>query len=130
MPVLQGNLPSDYRKHLIQYGGRIEAEAWVGVGNLVSRPNDEIAEILSQIKKLRPDLNLHGFGVKLSQITNGLINCLLYSCDSAAGAYLSKASSVLKQQMAIAYQKRILTTPIALDLFQYQKLSEGEIELC
>ncbi len=123
MPVLQGNLSRDYGKHLQQYGGRIDQEAWVGVGNLVGRNNNEIVEILCQVKELRPDIDLHGFGVKLSQIKNGLINCLLYSCDNAAGTYLSQASSTEKQRLAIAYQRQVLTTPIVLNLFQYQQLS-------
>lgn len=127
MPVLQGDLPANYGEHLIQYGGRIELKAWVGVGNLVGRENNEIVEILRQIKEIRPDVNLHGFGVKLTQIKNGLINYLLYSCDSAAGTYLAKASSAKKQQRAISYQQQILATPISLNLFQYQQLSKTRL---
>ena len=89
MPVLQGERSIDYVCHLEDYGKRLALGQWVGVGSIAHLPPKQIAQILLQIKSERPDLRLHGFGVKLRALAQPLIWDLLYSADSAAaGLYL------------------------------------------
>lgn len=86
LPVLQGFMPEDYAAHLDLYGALLGPGQWVGVGSVCrrnSRP-EEIYEILSAIKAKRPDLRLHGFGLKLSSLKHSGVCNLLYSSDSLA----------------------------------------------
>lgn len=89
MPVLQGYQSSDYLSHLQQYDARLLLGAWVGVGSVCRRNGnpDEVANLLRGIKLLRPDLRLHGFGLKVLALENPEIRSLLYSCDSMAWSY-------------------------------------------
>lgn len=43
--------------------------------------------VLDAILRLRPDLRLHGFGVKTTALANGAIRAALYSADSMAWSY-------------------------------------------
>jgi hypothetical protein len=89
MPVLQGFAPADYARHVIAYGSLLKPGAWVGVGSVCKRNTSpgEIEDVLFAIKSLRPDLKLHGFGLKLTALENGTIRDLLESCDSMAWSY-------------------------------------------
>jgi DNA (cytosine-5)-methyltransferase 1 len=86
MPVLQGFEPQDYVSHLNQYGDRLAFGAWVGVGSVCKRNGSpkEIERVLSAIAQVRPDLRLHGFGLKKKALTSPTVQKLLFSCDSAA----------------------------------------------
>jgi hypothetical protein len=86
MPVLQGYAPSDYVKHLKDYGDRLLEKAWVEVGSVCKRNSSpgQILNVLLAIKGERPDLRLHGFGVKQTSLLSPAIWDLLYSADSAA----------------------------------------------
>lgn len=86
MPVLQGYQPHEYVGHLRQYGERLRHGAWVGVGSVCKRNSDPAAirAVLLAIKQERPDLRLHGFGVKLTALANHSIRALLHSADSMA----------------------------------------------
>ena len=95
MPILQGCQLIDYICHLEDYSDRLALGQWVGVGNIAHLPPQQIAEILLQIKSLRPDLRLHGFGIKSRALTKPLIWDLLYSADSAA-AGLSRGKGNIK----------------------------------
>jgi len=89
MPVLQGYRVADYLAHVDAYGKRLRPGQWVGVGSVCkrnARPG-EIADILAAIKNKRPDLRLHGFGVKLTALELRDVRELLYSCDSMAWSY-------------------------------------------
>jgi hypothetical protein len=89
MPVLQGFRVSDYLSHMDQYGARLRHGAWVGVGSVCrrnARP-DEVADILLSIKNKRPDLKLHGFGLKLTALESKEVREHLYSSDSMAWSY-------------------------------------------
>jgi hypothetical protein len=92
MPVLQGYDPMDYVEHVYQYGTRLHADAWVGVGSVCKRNArpDAIALVLSAIKNARPDLRLHGFGLKETALRCGYIRSLLYSADSMAWSYAAR----------------------------------------
>lgn len=86
LPVLQGFEPSDYVAHIHQYGYRLKPNSWVGVGSVCKRNRNplEILEVLWAIKECRPDLKLHGFGLKKSALQNPLVQLLLFSADSQA----------------------------------------------
>ena len=92
MPVLQGYHPSDYARHVVAYGEILSPEAWVGVGSVCKRNTSpsEIEDVLFAIKSLRPDLKLHGFGLKLTALENGTIRSLLETCDSMAWSYAGR----------------------------------------
>ncbi len=84
MPVLQGVNPQDYVTHLQAYADRIAPNAWVGVGSVCKKNSEPelVKEILVAIKSARPDLRLHGFGLKLNSLYRGSIRNNLYSADS------------------------------------------------
>lgn len=92
LPVLQGFQPEEYVRHIEMYGDRLEPNAWVGVGSVCKRnssPMDIIA-VLGPIKDRRPDLRLHGFGLKKTALMEGTIRSLLYSADSMAWSFAAR----------------------------------------
>jgi len=86
MPVLQGFAPSDYLKHLFDYGDRLSLNQWIGVGSVCKRNSNpsQVKDILKVIKLTRPDLRIHGFGLKATALEDQEIKEMLYSCDSMA----------------------------------------------
>lgn len=92
MPVLQGYVVSDYLDHIEQYGNRLSPNAYVGVGSVCKRNVNaqEIEEILTAIKRSRPDLRLHGFGLKLTSLGSAAIRDSLYSADSMAWSFSAR----------------------------------------
>ena len=92
MPVLQGYAPEDYVSHIRQYGARLAYGAWVGVGSVCKRNGDPraILDVLIAIKTERPDLRLHGFGLKTIALANGTIRQLLESADSMAWSFAAR----------------------------------------
>lgn len=92
MPVLQGWTVDDYLAHLDLYGSRLKPGMWVGVGSVCKRQGDvqQIETILQAIKAKRPDLRLHGFGVKLTALRSPIVRALLYSADSMAWSYSAR----------------------------------------
>lgn len=89
MPVLQGYAPEDYVEHVRQYGSRLVHGQWIGVGSVCKRNGDpqKIIDVLSAIKAERPDLRLHGFGLKTTALQNQTIRDLLSSADSMAWSF-------------------------------------------
>jgi len=92
MPVLQGYAPSDYVRHLDAYGNRLAQGAWVGVGSVCKRNGDPAAieQVLLTIKAERPDLRLHGFGLKSTALGSALVFDSLYSADSMAWSFAAR----------------------------------------
>jgi len=92
MPVLQGYAPADYVSHLEQYGDRLPHNAWVGVGSVCKRNGDvgAIEAVLLAIKQARPDLRLHGFGVKTTALGSRLVRELLHTADSMAWSFAAR----------------------------------------
>lgn len=86
IPTLQGYSPSEYVSHIGEYGDRLARGAWVGIGSICKRNGDPFAiyDVLTAIKGVRPDLRLHGFGIKKESLQYLEIQNLLYSADSAA----------------------------------------------
>lgn len=120
MPVLQGQNPPDYVQHLCDYGSRLELGAWVGVGTVCKRKSPrDIVPVLLAIKALRPDLRLHGFGVKLTGLTSGLVRELLYSADSMAWSFAARREGRNRNDWreAVAYGDRIMSMPYQRVLF-------------
>jgi hypothetical protein len=92
MPVLQGFAPEDYVAHIHQYGDRLKPEMWVGVGSVCKRNGDPnaIYEVLRAIKRERPDLRLHGFGLKTTALADGGVYDLLQTADSMAWSFAAR----------------------------------------
>jgi hypothetical protein len=92
MPVLQGFAVADYVDHLRQYGDRLTRGAWVGVGSVCKRNGDPraIERILLAIHAARPDLRLHGFGLKKTALSSGLVRELLWTADSMAWSFSAR----------------------------------------
>lgn len=124
MPVLQGFAISDYLRHIEMYGDRLKPEMWVGVGSVCKRQGNvhAIEAILTAIYEKRPDLRLHGFGVKITALKSALVRALLYSADSMAWSY---AARILGRngndwREAAAFRDRIeapALMPSQIDLF-------------
>ncbi len=94
MPVLQGYSPSEYLSHIRQYGDRLKPGMWVGVGSVCKRNGNPFAiwRVLDTIKDARPDLRLHGFGLKKTSLKSPIIRDLLYSADSMAWSFAARRS--------------------------------------
>lgn len=92
MPVLQGYTVADYLRHLDMYGDRLALGAYVGVGSVCKRNTDivTVERILTAIKERRPDLRLHGFGLKTTALSSGLVQELLHSADSMAWSFAAR----------------------------------------
>jgi hypothetical protein len=92
LPVLQGYAPEEYVRHIEQYGHRLKFGMWVGVGSVCKRNGtpSKIIEVLAAIKAARPDLKLHGFGVKTTSLLNAEVRALLYSADSMAWSFAAR----------------------------------------
>ena len=92
LPVLQGFQPEEYVQHIRAYGDRLAPGAWVGVGSVCKRNGDAAAieAVLLAIHTERPDLRLHGFGLKSTALKSGIVDQLLYSADSMAWSYRAR----------------------------------------
>lgn len=92
MPVLQGYTSSDYLRHLEMYGSRLAVGAYVGVGSICKRNGDPAAieAVLIAIKRARPDLRLHGFGLKTTALASGIVRDCLHSADSMAWSFAAR----------------------------------------
>jgi hypothetical protein len=92
MPVLQGYVRREYRDHIAMYGDRLTHGMWVGVGSICKRNGDPIAieNVLLAIHDVRPDLRLHGFGLKTTALGSGLVRELLYTADSMAWSFSAR----------------------------------------
>lgn len=92
MPVLQGYAPSDYVSHIAQYGHRLAPRAWVGVGSICKRNGTpaEVVALLRAIKQTRPDLRLHGFGLKITALESSTVCQYLDTADSMAWSFRAR----------------------------------------
>jgi hypothetical protein len=92
MPVLQGYDPFDYVRHIRMYGSRLAQGAYVGVGSVCKRNTNpsSIEQVLKAILDCRPDLKLHGFGVKTTALIWAGVRDRLYSADSMAWSYAAR----------------------------------------
>lgn len=127
LPVLQGYSPDDYVRHLRAYGDRIKSGMWVGVGSVCKRNGDPgaIAAVLKAIKRERPDIRLHGFGVKKTSIADARVRALLDTSDSMAWSYAARKQgrSANDWREAMAFARHIealaaMPSIIQPDLFE------------
>lgn len=120
MPVLQGYAPADYARHALAYGKRLAHRAWVGVGGVCKRNGrpGAIKAVLLAIKAVRPDLRLHGFGIKLTALGSQLVRHLLFSADSMAWSFAARMEvrDGNDPAEAVCYTKRIAAMPVQLHL--------------
>lgn len=121
MPVLQGYAPSDYIRHVRMYGGRLTQGMWVGVGSVCKRNSNvaAIEDVLRAIHHVRPDLRLHGFGLKTTALASGIVDKLLYSADSMAWSYAARREgrNANDWREAVRFTDRIVTRPIQMPMF-------------
>jgi hypothetical protein len=122
MPVLQGWLPADYAKHVHQYGSLLRERAWVGVGSVCKRNSkpSEVEAVLLAIYQERPDLRLHGFGLKLTALASGLVRGLLWSTDSMAWSFAARMNGgdANDWREAMRYAGRVESQPVQLSLLE------------
>lgn len=112
MPVLQGFAPEDYAHHLRLYGDRLRPNMWVGVGSVCKRQGSPkaILEVLKAIHQERPDLRLHGFGVKLTALKNKEVRDHLHSADSMAWSFAARKARENTHDIwtALEYERKVL----------------------
>jgi hypothetical protein len=117
LPVLQGYRPHEYAEHIDGYGELLPPGAWVGVGSVCKRNADvgAIERVLWAIKTARPDLRLHGFGVKLTALASSLVREALHSADSMAWSYAARRQGrdANSWREAAAFVARIEAQPVA-----------------
>lgn len=123
MPVLQGYHPIDYVRHIREYGDLLPYGAWTGVGSVCKRNGSPsaIRDVLYAIKRYRPDLRLHGFGLKRTAIANLWIRDALYSADSMAWSFAARKnkSSANDWRAAAHFTRQIEGSDLSdLPLFQ------------
>ena len=120
MPVLQGYEPQDYVDHIRQYGDRLAHGAWVGVGSICGRSGNpgQIESVLMAIHAKRPDLKLHGFGIKKVALSSSIVWDILHSADSMAHCAASwrEGKNQNDPVNAIEYFRK-LTRPTQLSIF-------------
>ena len=92
LPVLQGYTPQSYVDHIRMYGNRLKEGAYVGVGSVCKRnaSPSSIVQVLKTIKKERPDLRLHGFGIKTTALSWQEVRDNLESADSMAWSFAAR----------------------------------------
>jgi hypothetical protein len=92
MPVLQGYTPFSYVDHVRMYGERLAYGAYVGVGSVCKRNSSpsSIVQVLKAIKAERPDLRLHGFGIKTTALSWQEVRDNLESADSMAWSFAAR----------------------------------------
>jgi hypothetical protein len=120
MPVLQGYAPGDYVDHLRAYGKRLAPGSWVGVGSVCKRNGNAraIESVLLAIKRERPDLRLHGFGLKKTALGSPLVWELLETADSMAWSFAARRNgrNGNDRREADAYVRALDTSPRQFEL--------------
>ena len=128
MPVLQGFEPEQYVRHMVNYGRRLKPGMWVGVGSVCKRNGDPraVASVLHAIKLARPDLRLHGFGLKTTALADPLVRSLLETADSMAWSFAARREgrNPNNWREAVTWTQRITSRPVQhlLDLFAGKNL--------
>lgn len=125
LPVLQGYAPAEYVHHIRMYGDRLAHGAWVGVGSVCKRNGDPhaIAAVLIAIKAERPDLRLHGFGLKTTALSSEFIRSQLETADSMAWSFNARKNG----RNANCWREAMRWTSSVLTLPQLPQLN---LDLC
>jgi len=121
MPVLQGYDPAEYADHVRQYGDRLTPGMWVGVGSVCKRNRNpgSVVAVLEAIHAVRPDLRLHGFGVKITALRNQRVRELFHSADSMAWSFAARIEGRNAHDIgeAIRYAAKVDAQPVQHVLF-------------
>jgi len=121
MPVLQGYEPHEYVRHVHRYGQRFVEGAWVGVGSVCKRNSSvkAVEAVLSEIHSVRPDLRLHGFGLKKTALRSHLVRERLHSADSMAWSYRARKQGrdANDWREARQYLREIKSMPLQTSIF-------------
>ena len=113
MPVIQGYQPQEYQHHLQQLSRHLPERAWTGVGSICRRQAnpDQVSAILSAILTERPDLRLHGFGLKTTSLRRADIAARLHTIDSMAwslqGRYQRHTGNNNSLQYCLQWTQRV-----------------------
>lgn len=122
MPVLQGYEPSEYVDHIKQYGSRLTNGMWVGVGSVCKRNINPCAifDVLSAIKEYRPDLRLHGFGMKITALSVHAIRALIETGDSMAWSFNARKNkrNANDWREALSFAMRVQAGPPQMHIDQ------------
>ena len=120
LPVIQGYDPAEYAFHTLDYGNRLSSGAWVGVGSVCKRNASpwRVAAVLEAIHSVRPDLRLHGFGLKQTALRNEAVASRLYSCDSLAWSFAARRQGRNANDVreGLRYAERINSAPVQQEL--------------
>lgn len=120
LPVIQGYDPTEYACHVLDYGDRLGDSAWVGVGSVCKRNASpwSVVAVLDAILSVRPDLRLHGFGLKQTALRHGGVASRLYSCDSLAWSFAARRNGRNANDVreGLKYAERIAAAPIQGEL--------------
>jgi len=89
LPILHGEWPHDFATHVELYGDAIKPNQWVSVGGIVKHSTNQqrLVSIFRAIHGVRPDLRLHGLGIKRGALKSDRIRKYLYTADSARWAF-------------------------------------------
>lgn len=121
LPVLQGYAPEEYVEHIAMYGARLKPGAWVGVGSVCKRNGTpgQVEAVLLAIMAARPDLRLHGFGLKITALASATVRRCLHSADSMAWSYHARkrGRNGNDWKEAMRYTRRVERQPSQEDLF-------------
>src|SRR5579859_4188024 len=124
MPVLQGFKPYQYVSHARQYGARLAPKSWVGVGSVCKRNANvtAIEDVLMAIHAERPDLRLHGFGLKTTALRSKIVRACLHSADSMAWSFAARRDGrdANDWREAAAFVERIAQQPVVNRPYQYR----------
>lgn len=114
LAVLQGFEPSDYVAHIRAYGDRLAPGQWVGVGSVCKRNGtpDQVATVLMAIKGERPDLLLHGFGLKTTALAHPFVRSMLHSADSMAWSFAARSRNANDWREAKRWTNAIDSRPV------------------
>lgn len=111
LPVLQGFEPAEYVSHVRSYSNLLKPGQWVGVGSVCKRNGnpDAVEDVLMAIKSERPDLRLHGFGLKMQALERATVRALLHSSDSMAWSTAGRKqdADANDPRRALAYAAKI-----------------------
>ena len=114
MPVLQGFEPHEYVRHVRDY--RLPSGAYVGVGSVCKRQGrpSAIISVLDAILTERPDLRLHGFGVKWTSLGDAGVRDRLHSADSMAWSFAARRQGRDQNDWreAVRYAERVESMPV------------------
>ena len=89
LPAIQGTWPHEYADHVKQYGKLLPQGCWVCVGSIVPHSSNypRLVATFRAIKEVRPDLRIHGLGLKIAAIKQQRVRDFLYTADSCGWTF-------------------------------------------